>query len=427
MAKALTVQSVERLKPDRNKRLEIPDGLLPGLYFVLQPSGVRSWAMRYRHTGKSRKLTLGPYPVLGLGAARARAREALQVLAFGRDPAAAKQDALRAVRLGDPNADKIATIVETFLERHARAKTRPRTAQETARIFRLHVLPKWGERRIQDISRRDVIALLDGIVDQGKPIVANRTLVVVSKLFNWALDRAIVEMTPCLRVARPTEEKSRDRVLSDDELRLAWLAAEKVGWPFGPYVQALMLTGQRRTEVAEMRWRELKDGGALWTIPSTRTKNSAAHDVPMSAVAAAIPSRAPVIAGSEFVFTTSGARPISGHSCAKERIDAIMLQIALQEATETGRDASAVTVAPWRLHDLRRTAASGMARMGIPVHVIEAVLNHRSGAISGVAAIYNRHSYLPEKRRALEAWAAHVTGLLDRPAANNVILWRGTL
>src|SRR4051812_19674465 len=227
--KALTVQSVERFKPDQNKRLEFPDGLLPGLYFVLQPSGVRSWAVRYRCAGKSRKLTLGPYPVLDLSTARARAREALQVLALGRDPASEKRDALRAARLGGPNEDRIANIVETFLERHARAKTRPRTAEETARIFRLHVLPHWGERDIQDISRRDVIALLDGIVDQGKPVVANRTLVVVSKLFNWALDRAIVEMTPCLRVARPTEEKSRDRVLSDDELRLAWLAAEKVG------------------------------------------------------------------------------------------------------------------------------------------------------------------------------------------------------
>jgi hypothetical protein len=254
MAKALTVQSIERFKPDASKRLEVADGLLPGLYFVLQPSGVRSWAVRYRHASKPRKLTLGPYPVLGLGAARARAREALQVVALGRDPASEKQETLKAARLAEPGADTMAAIVATFLDRHARPKTKARTAEETARIFRLHVLPKWGARRIQDISRRDVIALLDGIVDQGKPIAANRTLGAIPKLMNWALDRAIIETTPCLRIARPSEENSRDRVLSDEELRLAWTAAERIGWPFGPFVQELMLTAQRRSEVADMRW-----------------------------------------------------------------------------------------------------------------------------------------------------------------------------
>src|SRR3954451_8340394 len=143
MAKALTVQSVERLKPDWNKRLEIPDGLLPGLYFVLQPSGVRSWAVRYRHAGKPRKLTLGPYPALDLGAARARGREALQVVALGRDPASEKQVALRAARSAEPSAERLAAIVATFLDRHVRLKTKERSAEETERTFRLHVLPKW--------------------------------------------------------------------------------------------------------------------------------------------------------------------------------------------------------------------------------------------------------------------------------------------
>ena len=181
-----------------------------------------------------------------------------------------------------------------------------------------------------------------------------------------------------------------------------------------------MLTAQRRSEVADMRWGELKDG-SLWTIAGSRTKNGAEHDVPLSEPARAVLFRVPRIAGSEFVFTTLGVRPISGHSHAKEYLDKVILQIARQEATEAGQDAGAVTVTPWRLHDLRRSAASGMARMGIAVHVIEAVLNHRSGAISGVAAIYSRHSYLPEKRHALEAWAAHVMALVNGPAASNVV------
>ena len=269
-----------------------------------------------------------------------------------------------------------------------------------------------------------MIALLDGIVDRGTPIAANRALAAVTKFFNWSLDRSIIETSPCIRVARPGEEKSRDRVLTDDELRLIWKAAARKGWPFGPLVQTLMLTAQRRTEVGDMGWGELKDR-SLWTIPGSRTKNGAEHDVPLSPPAQDILSRAPRITGSQFVFTTSGVRPISGYSQAKERLDALMLQIARQETTEAGQDATAVTLAPWRLHDLRRSAASGMARMGIPVHVIEAVLNHRSGAISGVAAIYNRHSYLPEKRHALEAWAAHVMGLVTARRRSNVVAMGG--
>ena len=161
---------------------------------------------------------------------------------------------MKAARLAEPGADTIGAIVATFLDRHARTKTKARTAEETERTFRLHVLPTWGERRIQDITRRDVIGLLDRIVDQGKPIAANRTLAAVRKLFNWALDRAIIESSPCVRITPPTEEKSRDRVLADDELRLIWTAAQQIGWPFGSFVRTLLLTAQRRAEAAGMRW-----------------------------------------------------------------------------------------------------------------------------------------------------------------------------
>jgi integrase len=341
-------------------------------------------------------------------------------VALGRDPASEKQATLRAARFGEPAAETVAAIVALFLDRHVRPKTKERSAEETERTFRLHVLPMWGERRIQDITRRDVISLLDGIVDRGTPIAANRTLAAVRKLFNWSLDRSMIETSPCVRIAPPGEEKSRDRVLSDHELRLVWLAAEKVGWPFGSFVQMLMLTAQRRDEAAGMRWDEVKEGGSLWTIAGARTKNHTEHDVPLSASAVTILSCAPRLAGSEYVFTTTVKTPISGYSNAKERLDGLVLQMVRQEATEASTEALAVPVAPWRLHDLRRTAASGMARMGIPVHVIEAVLNHRSGAISGVAAIYNRHSYLPEKRYALEAWAAHVSRLVAEPPSMEI-------
>jgi integrase len=329
---------------------------------------------------------------------------------------------MRKTRQGSPpTTDTVAAISASFIARHARANTKPSSAEQTERIFRRYVLPKWGERRVQDITRRDVIDLLDGIVDRGAPIAANRALAVVRKFFNWALDRSIIETSPCIRVGQPAEDRSRDRVLSDEELRLVWLAAERVGWPFGPLIQILMLTGQRRNEVAGMSRTELRDAGALWTIPGERTKNGVANDVPLADMAQTILANVPRIARSDFVFTPLGIKPISTFSRGKERLDALMLAIAHEDATEARQDASAVTLAPWRIHDLRRTAASGMARLGFPIHVIEAVLNHRSGQISGVAAVYNRHSYLPEKRRALEAWAAHVTGLVNGTAASNVV------
>jgi integrase len=345
---------------------------------------------------------------LDLATARTRAREALQRVSLGQDPVQEKKQA-KVTPLPDASRTQVSRVVEQFLDRHARANTKPRTAEETERLFRLHVLPTWGGRKVEDITRADVIELLDGIVDQGSPIAANRTLAATRKLFNWCVERSIIPVSPCTGVQLPTPEKSRDRILSDHELRLVWRAAEQVGWPFGPLVQLLILTGQRRDEVARMRWSEIRENGTLWTIPGDRTKNGVVHDVPLSKPAQQLLNVLPRMAGAEYVFTTTGSTPVSGYSNAKERLDSVILQLA-QEAAEA--DGKAVDqVQPWRLHDIRRTVASGMARLGQPVHVIEAVLNHRSGTISGIAAVYNRYSYYSEKRQALDDWSAVVITL----------------
>ncbi len=225
----------------------------------------------------------------------------------------------------DPEAER------RQLERTARVRAE-RSAEEAERIFRKHVLPAWGEERVHDISRRDVIELLDRLVDAGKPVLANRTLAHVRKFFNWCVDRSILDASPCVRIAAPAEEKSRDRVLSDDELRLVWKAAERVGYPFGPFVQLLILTAQRRDEVAGARRREIREQGTLWTIPGARTKNGDAQDVPLSAPAQAVLRALPRMAGSEFLFTTTGKTAISGYSRAKERLDAVVLALAREEA-----------------------------------------------------------------------------------------------
>jgi integrase len=422
MAKVLTAQSVERLKPHATKRLEIPDRLMPGLYLVIQPSGARSWAVRYRHSGKPRKLTLGGYPALDLAKARERGREALQAVAAGRDPVAEKKEAARRAQEKGAASDLVSAQLDVFIERYVLAKGR-RSGRDTKMLLDREVRSRWGSRRVQDIERRDVVTLLDEIVDRGAPITANRTLSHVRKWFNWMIERSVLETSPCVRVKPPAEEVSRDRVLSDDELRWLWKASEKVGYPFGPFVQLLLLTGQRRDEVAKLTDGEIK--GDLWKLPKERTKNGIATDVPLSKAALSVIAGMPrVKSKAGFLFTTNGLTASSGYGVAKQRLDKFMLEAAREEAKERGEDPETVTIAQWRFHDLRRTLASGMARLGHPPHIVEAILNHQGGTISGVAAVYNRYTYSLEKARALEDWGRFVMDLVEGSKASNVMAMR---
>jgi integrase len=389
MKRGLTVRAIEAIKPGQARR-EIPDAYMPGLYLVVQPSGARSWAVRYRCAGRTRKHTLGVYPQIDLRAARELGGKALRAAAEGRDPAREKAQARSA------KVDSIERVAAQFIDRHCKRSNRQRTAEETQRLLRLHVLPRWHGRMVHEITRRDVIDILDRVVDGGAPIAANRTFSAVRKMFNWAVARDIIALSPCAGVKPPTAERSRDRKLSDEELKLVWQAAGEIGWPFGTMVQMLILTGQRRDEVARMTWDEVDLGQRLWTLPRERVKNNEAHEVPLSDAAIAVLTALPHVGA--YVFTTNGTSPSSGYSKGKRRLDALL----------------PADMAPWRLHDLRRTCASGMAKLGIPVHVTEAVLNHRSGTISGIAAVYNRYEYQDEKARALEAWG-------DFVASNKVV------
>lgn len=421
MGKVLTVKSVEAMKPDPTKRREIPDGGLVGLYHVLQPTGGRSWAVRYRvpGTGKPAKVTLGPYPLLGLAEARSAAREALQAVARGEDPGAAKKALRKAPEADD--RDLVRTVAADFMKRHA---SKNRSADETQRILDREVLPRWGDRKIGDVTRRDVLEMLDAIVDRGAPTMANRTLAAVRKLFNWAVSRDILAAAPTAGVKPPGDEKSRERVLSDDELRWFWQATGKIGEPFGPMFRLLVLTAQRRDEVGGMRTREI--AGDLWTIPAERAKNGREHAIKLSAPALEALGSAKRVAGrAGYVFTTTGDTPASGFSRAKDRLDAAMLEIAKAEAAARGDDPERVEIPHWTLHDLRRTAASGMARIGINLPVIERVLNHVSGSFGGVAGVYNRYSFADEMARALDAWASFVMATVEPGAAENVVALRG--
>ena len=403
MRRGLTVRAVEAMRPASERR-EIADGFLPGLYLVVQPTGAKSWAVRYRHHGQPRKFTLGSFPAIDLKTARDLGAKALRAVAEGRDPGHERAQA----RASQP--DSIETVAAQFVERHCQRVNRPRTARETERLLRRNVLPRWRGRSVDSITRRDVLDVLDRVVDAGAPIEANRVLAATRKMFAWAVARDIIAASPCAGVKPPSPERPRDRALNDDELRSVMLAADQIGWPFGPLIQLLALTGQRRDEVGRMRWSEVDIKKCLWVLPLGRTKTGqAAHEVPLSTAPIEILKKIPRIAGSDLVFSTNGSTAASGFSKAKRRIDTLL-------PPDTPH---------WTLHDLRRTCASGMARLGINLPVIEKVLNHSSGSFAGIVGVYQKHSFANEKRAALEAWGNFVAALVEGKPASKVVRLRG--
>lgn len=392
--KRLTDAALRQMAPDQDRRVEKPDPGIPGLYVVLQPTGAKSFALRYRFDGRSRKLTLGRYPRITLAEARKLALEALEAIAHGHDPAAARKaepgtDASK-------DRDRVTEIVEAYLRHKSRSL---RSADTVRRYFEVEVLPVLGRRRIQDIKKREVAEMLDAIVERGSPITANRVFANLRAMFNWAREKGVIETSPLLGMKAPAKERSRDRILSSEEIAILWRATDDLGEPFGPLYRLLLLSGQRLREVAEMRWSEVE--GDLWTLPGARTKNGEPHSVPLSPLALATLEGLHRIEGEAgYVFTTTGLAPVSGFTKAKRRLDRSITRIA--------NEGGLSQPAPFVIHDLRRTATSGMAELGVPPHVCEAVLNHSSGQVSGVAAIYNRYAYGPEKRNALERWAGRL-------------------
>lgn len=407
MSVRLTKRVVDSVEPAEKDQF-LWDGVVKGFGLKVTPNGGRVYVLQYRFAAKLRRYTIGKHgspwtPDM----ARQEAERLLRLIAEGTDPQSAKIDARHA-----PEADLFADVAELFIERYA--KPNNKAWGETARLLNRDVAPVWGKRPIKEIRRRDVIDLLDAIVDSGRPVHANRTLAAIRKLFNWCVERDMLESSPCQGVKAPTAEVARDRVLSDAEIVHIWRAALSMGYPFGDFIRLLMLTGQRRDEVAEMRWAEVDLEAGLWTIPKERAKNGQAHQVHLSACAVTIVEKAPRILDpkapkrtpSPFVFTTTGYSPISGFSGAKETLDGLVLSALRQQS---GEDVSAPE--NWRFHDIRRTVATQLAGMNVPPHVVDRLINHRSGAIKGVTAVYIRHDYAQERREALEMWEARLAQL----------------
>jgi integrase len=275
-----------------------------------------------------------------------------------------------------------------------------------------NVVERWPGKRLREITKPMVHAMLDAIADRGSPIAANRVLAQLKVMCKWAVGRGIISASPCEGVAAPSSERgrARERVLSDDELRIVWRAADSIGWPFGPIVKLLLLTGARRDEVAQMEWRELDLERALWTLPASRSKNRREHTIPLSDMAIEVLRSLPRIERSGFVFTTNARTPVSGFSKAKPALDRAMAELA-----------GAPPIPGWVLHDLRRTVATNLQRLGVRLEVTEAVLNHISGSRAGIVGVYQKHDYATEKRQSLEAWAWRVEAIVSGEAPSNVV------
>jgi integrase len=351
--------------------------------------------------------------------ARDQAREIMREAEKGNDPAA-KPEAPR-------KADTVQTLAAAFIERHAKQKNR--SWKTTEQLLDRHVVAAWGDRQADSITGRDVRELLDKLMGRGHPIASNRTLAAVRKMFGWAVEEEILTASPAGNIKPRGVENERDRVLTDDELTRLWQAADKKGGTVGAFLKMLMLTAQRRDEVARMRWsdiafdrpiteirdeREVETGKAtVWTLPREATKGDRSHEVPLSPQAVAVLRSLPRVG--QHVFTTRADRPISGYSKIKAAIEDKLTELAKEAAGPDDDEAPAM--ADWRFHDLRRSAATGMARLGVPTSTISRVLNHKEG---GVTKIYNRYSYLGEKREAMDRWARKVQSLVS-PAPDNVV------
>ena len=411
----LTAAAVERLKVERGSRVDYFDAALAGLSLrVAGPTGsregcVKTWSVLYRVAGqkKVRRLTIGSTALYSLVQAREKASEVIRAAAAGRDPAAEKQDE----RSRKP--DTIENLVEEFVEKHLKKKNRSNSyVSGTESTFANHVIPRWRGRDIRSITRRDVAELLDEIasatvtsgrrdkgVGIGGPIAANRTLAAIRKMFNWALQRGIIETTPIVRFELPGSENRR-------EIRELWPLLTKTGYPFGTFLQMALLTGQRRDEVAGMRWSHIDLEEKIWTIPSEETKAGRAQAVPLSDLALSILHAAPQLGAC--VFTTTGDKPISGYSKSKARLDALILREREKTMTE-GSNATPV-FSHWTIHDLRRTVATNLGRLGVSRFVIERILNHADRSVTG---IYDRHEYLNEKKAALDLWSNSISLLVS--------------
>jgi integrase len=401
----LTPAFVTRATAEPNaERTTYWDAAQPGFGLMVTRNRHRSYVVQYRAGGRSKRMHLKTG--LTLREARKEAKALLGSVAKDRDPLAERRKAERA------KSDTLKAIVAEYLTREGR---RLRTIDERRNVLNRLVLPTLGSRQINDISRRDIVRLLDRIADKNGAPMADHTLAYLRHVMNWHVSRSDDFRSPIVRGMARTKpsQRRRQRTLTDPELRAVWRAAKTAQTPFGYLVLFLLLTATRRNEAAHMRRGEVS--GEEWTIPQERYKTGLELVIPLSDAAQAVLAAMPKIGKVGLVFTTDGKHPLGGFSKFKRAFDAKVLAILRERAPQA-------MLPRWTLHDLRRTARSLMSRAGVQADHAERCLGH---VIGGVRGTYDRHEYLAEKRHAFAALAALVERIVDPPADNVVPLATG--
>ena len=401
---AITKRTVDDAKPGQKDSF-LWDSELRGFGLKVAKGGSKVYVVQYR-AGRGRgsptkRITIGKHgspwtPTT----ARKEALRLLGMVAGGADPAgerSAKRKGQKAPR------NTVRAVAEDWLKRD---QGNNRRFPEVRRILDRDVLPAIGDKPIADLRKRDVIEMIDAITDRGSGIMANRTLAIVKRLLTWAAGRDIVELNVAQFVEPPADEPRRDRVLSDAELVDIWHAADAQGGPYGAGVKLLMLTAARREEIFGLHEDELDLDGAAIRLPASRTKVKEGRTIPLSPQAVAILEALPRLAG-PYLLSATGERPWCDFPRSKRSLDKRLPGMS-----------------PWVLHDLRRSCATGLQRLGARLETIEAVLGHVSGSRRGIVGTYQRHAFETEARAALEAWGRHVEALL-RGGEDNVVAMRG--
>ena len=418
-AKHLTDPGIGKMSKAKNgKRVERFDAGSPGLALRITDQGVKSWSVYYRLDGKHRRLTIGTWPEIGVAEARDQAREIKSQAKAGVDPKESRKGEKAVAK--DEAADTFGAIAEEYIKIECLGRElangkvlapKLKRGWEVERIIRRELMPHWQHRPLAELRKRDAIKLTEGLVDAGKPAAAHRLHEIIRRIGRWAARRDEIDLNPFADMDPPTNKVIRDRYLKPGEIKAVWQAWDAMGYPFGGLGKMLLTTAQRLNEVAQMKWAEIDRDNALWVIPGERTKSGRETEVPLSSLALEILNALPRFAsggevaddGAAFVFTTtSGQRPVSGFSKMKARTDEL----------------SAVT--NWRLHDLRRTARTGLAEIGVPQIVAEKVLNHAERNV--LVRTYDLHEYAAEKAAALERWARRLREIMEPPPENVVKL-----
>ena len=403
---SITLRTIQSVTPDPHRDIYVWDHRLKGFGLRVTPRGAQSFVFQYRvDGGPARRKTIGPVGSPWTPATARKEAERLLVQVYqGIDPVEAKREAKR-----KKETLNFRTYSERFVELYLKPNWRGTWGSAQCTINNVFI-PRWGNRPVHEITRADIVKVLDEYSD--RPARRKEIHSLLRKFFNWATDRQDIDVSPLAGMKAPKAVPSRRRVLSDEEIVALWRATENSGWPWGPFVRMLILTMQRRQEVAEMDWSEIDLNARRWTLPADRAKNDQEHVIPLTSLALAeLQLLGPKRKG--LVFTTTGTTPVSGFFKGRAALHKDMIAYLKARQIEEDGDPDQVEVPNWRLHDIRRTGATHLQSLRVPVEVTESVLNHISGTRAGVAGIYNRYKYDDEKRTALDAWDAKLRSLLS--------------